>query len=521
MKKILLCCSIILLTNTIIFAQTFISTTDASLIKTLNNKDIDENEKGKILDLFAKREIKLKPETILEALSICPPALVSKIMYLALMSGQYNKSLKENILSIAERRKNDPDFLVYLYRHISAPWEEPKELKNPKDRCIDDYFVFDSNFEEKVEETFRELLSPEFMLSSLKHNVEISALMGDSPESDYKYYKVLMSYLGDKNTSLKDKNLIMDKILSGTTLESSLVTPTIRESDLNIILNLLQSPDKNLVKKNKKLLSQLTHIPYDDKFDWNGWWQKNNSIFSIEETAYKNFSNIIEKKKWEEWGKKEDWNDCYLSIAQLAPCASNYQVDVKYRKALLYVFMDDSLPSKLRGCVLSAFKEGMRWSKEPLMPEDIKKTFLTLIANPTYKDNLSFPLVDRVLQDGFAFYIDEPDIRKAVVGILNRTDFNDNTKSLACTALGRSLKYKKQNATIILRFMETNWKKSKSKNNEGLNILVRPMAALMRLTQNKKAETIEDFVWDLTYWRKAVSSMPDDPPENAAEKATE
>jgi len=263
------------------------------------------------------------------------------------------------------------------------------------------------------------------------------------------------------------------------------------------IVRFTSNDDKILRDKARSIMYEL--FPFacpealNQTFEWDKWWETNGKHFP--------FTNQLQEVLWNKNAPEKVRLAVLSNLSDRSPSIINN---------LLKISMDHSDNINVRGeCLSTLILDLCRPNhNQPLDDTNAKKILdvINNLLNPAFKENtLIMPMILNILSSvGPINHKLEDTLRN----LLSNKNVDDSMKGKICIVLIKSKSSKKLNAEKCLKYYQDGAEKPPRVKDQILY-------ALLVLTGRKDGfnKKTGNFVEDLDFWRKAVSEMPDDPPE--------
>lgn len=313
-------------------------------------------------------------------------------------------------------------------------------------------------------------------------------------------YYAYISFNGDNSPYL---DLLLKKIktnpkISKEVLEfiiDSDLIPVLTEKHIDCLIELSHSETPEISSKALNILSLMTHYPSNQ--DWRRWREENKE-FQIVKRAFEilNNKNILDKNLNEESKliaiEQLSLRNVSIPTDQYKFIITDIRINPSVRKTMLGDYMD-----------LASRQKNIQDELETILLDAIKDPDLRLFA-------ISW------IGDKAPFFLDKSENIQILLNYLNN-DPDNLTKGFSAYSLRKSKKYKKKIALSILNSCEQDFK-NKNTENRGFRLKVLGLNSLVGKEYQQNTKDLFDrneSPIDLTFWRKAVSEMPDDPPEDS------
>ncbi|HRR06966.1 MAG TPA: hypothetical protein P5105_06750, partial [Victivallales bacterium] len=274
----------------------------------------------------------------------------------------------------------------------------------------------------------------------------------------------------------------------------------IRENDINIFVGItdVQTDKTEMRTIGRDILSKITH--QKDISNWKEWWENNNKDLNITQTALKTLVD-----------KKVDDAEKRFTIRQLGYSFFLSKADIEIIRALESIIEDSMSTLDIRCRSFQTLIFIYVNYVDNIGTENFNEEVYKFLFDSIVRCVTDFLIKNAQVHDLLTILpgeiVNVRNVKTKIMAILNNTSMNRRSRGAAAYALGFSKTDKKNVGESILNFLKEDLpgREPDTTNN-------RTVLGLMSLTRNKS------FSFNLEEWRKAVSEIPDDPPEENLSK---
>jgi hypothetical protein len=302
---------------------------------------------------------------------------------------------------------------------------------------------------------------------------------------DLDYSKIYEFYLDKLNDGDVEFKLLLLKFY-----ESCDIAYYIRKKHIGVLFALLDSPNKELSEKSSELLRKTLLL--DSRTSIKKWWGKNKDTYNLLDRALNTLGDI-----------SADETRRQFAASQIA-MNSLYYKDVfkdEYWTLFQRIIEDAAEPHNIRFFVYSKMLQVHDFIEQNKALSNSIASLTKKMINDARYHSLIFTWIPSDLISSPYFYSE-------AIRIMEDEQMNTLSRGFAAYALGKVSTEKKRTAKYLLAFLADEFRKDNNHRKRHLNLTVMGLAMLIG----------KDHGLDLSAWQKAVSEMPDDPPEEEKKK---
>ncbi len=444
-------------------------------IEKITNIEIDEKDKIGWTNLFIKNGLMLDENNARKLLEYLPKVKEKKLLFdlLRLIEGYSEfsismESINKYFYPVLDKYLDDEETFDHIYFYATTLYRR------------DGDFSVGNDFSMSHSLRFKYIQKSDKLLEYYLSKDEIDPCMPDYPEG-VRYPEYFLNKISPSNTD--NLNTLLIKFVNSRT---NGIISFVQMENIKNIVTLLNSKNADIKNGVEYLLKTVTH--QHKISDWNKWSIENAKISLFKEALKALIDKTIIKE------------ERLIAADQIFDSVTYYGADTKLAIGSLMLPLTDT-------------------ADDIYLRAQCYRKLLTIVQNKNYNYQEIADLVsaiDKMLDDS-RFHelilcsldkniLNDKTMWRKAFKILTQKDFNSRSKGFALFALRLSNVKRKQIANLALQYLKDMQHKQDVERSKFFAI-----ATLTELTGSQCEN-------DIIGWEKAVSSMPDDPPESAEEK---